>query len=140
MLCCSATTLLSAPLPADFLRDLLFLPAPQGAGDSNTESIKSWDLKINSSVHMPALSLTGCVASSKSLARPESEFLYSCPCNEFPQSRWLRTTPICYLTICSSLVAQWLRLHLLLQKVGSVPGWGTKILPATGHGQKTNKK
>ena len=37
----------------------------------------------------------------------------------------------------TSLMVQWLRLHASKAgDVGSVPGWGTKILHASWHGQK----
>ena len=39
--------------------------------------------------------------------------------------------------ICTSLVVQWIRLHAsTVGHVGSIPGWGTKILHAVWHSQK----
>ena len=39
--------------------------------------------------------------------------------------------------IRASLVAQWLRLHLPMQRgVGSIPGWGTKVIHVVKCSQK----
>ena len=41
----------------------------------------------------------------------------------------------------SSLVVQWLRLHISnAGAVGLIPGWGTNIPPASQHKQKKKKK
>ena len=41
----------------------------------------------------------------------------------------------------TSLVVQWLRLHAPSARgMGSIPGWGTKTLHATWHGQKNPTK